>query len=314
MALAEFLEDDVILYLNTLLVTHHWNAGRVRFRRVSQWQEKRLGYDGTVALAAPLYLQAKRPQYVAAGSRSKLHRERQRLGFDTHRGFFTISPRREANTREFRQHNALWAMHQRGQHALYVAPLFHTEEELDIHYEWLPFRRRFGYGRLPLHDYPLFPLRIDFEHIPLFHGLAAIPPHRSLAQSEPNHSYAYSHAREVSFHSKPESIHGLKWFTLSELLRGIVETRANAQPLGEGSAAAAATFLSLVHEVAPGSTGTELVRSAVQEVLPRHVRRGGTDARTILHALKPEARFVVIGYVLWEHFRIAQFLIVYDRP
>lgn len=207
MKTAEFIEEEFISEINTVLSHSGKRFRRLRIRRISQGKEGQRGFDGVINLKDVIHIQAKRGYYHDDTGRGRIESGRRKLGLSGEFYSFSLHKRNGG----FKQHNKLWELHRnRAGSAIYVAPLFHTYDELEA----------FGntYFRKPFHEieYELFLDKGLAEEVTtmFLNKTMAICPHSEVVNGSTHH-YAYDD-RRVSFHSEPLNIpdgvnRGISW-------------------------------------------------------------------------------------------------------
>lgn len=127
-----FIEEEFISALNGILESFY-PRHKLRIDRISSWDEKGLGYDGTVSTIKPLYIQFKRSQFYDTNYSGQLRSKRKQCKIDSPT-FYSFKLHRDTsahrNINVHKQHNLLHALLNSGEEVFYLAPLFHTKHEL----------------------------------------------------------------------------------------------------------------------------------------------------------------------------------------
>lgn len=204
-----FIEEDFISALNAVL-RQFFPTHRLRIDRISSWDEKGLGYDGTVTILKPIYIQFKRSEFYPANYRGVLRTKRNSLGL-TASTFYSLKLHRDNSTRRgsliHKQHNLLYALSQT-QEAFYLAPLFHTKSELSdfnfsVHTN-LP--TAFEYEYYDTHRRRIIHRTNRINEL-IFADTIGIRPHKKVSDTK-HHKYTFDKKFKVTFHSEPELLDG----------------------------------------------------------------------------------------------------------
>lgn len=225
---SEFLESELELYVQRLLVHESYATGnKYKMLKISPNDERLKGYDAEIIGLTSFYCQFKTSDYLTKGV---LYEKRQ--DFCTKTGwpkspFYTFSLRvpNDAEDKEnptVWQHNvlnSLWRSNPSG--VAYVAPMFHTRTELDLH-------EPLGIGGCCFCSSHNGSSGISIQtagvngqgrcRLPFFDGLISIPPH--VPVKDLKHSYCFTSPSDISFHSAPKQVENGK--TLGEALRSFV--------------------------------------------------------------------------------------------
>lgn len=197
----DFIEDDLICGFETVLNRPGYLRYPVEISRISQQDEKEIGYDGVLTSIVPFYIQFKRSTFYTPSFTGKTMIDRQRSRLSTNRGYYGFNLHLNKKS-EPEQHNKLFTLSQISK-AIYVAPLFHKKIQLskykmqDNFFPW-------EYRDIEIND-GLF-RRIPIKSVRFFHDLITIPPHKHISDDLVNHSYTYSRDLDICFHSDPEVI------------------------------------------------------------------------------------------------------------
>lgn len=217
---SEFLESELELYVQRLLIHESYATGnKYRMLKISPSEERLKGYDAQIVGLTPFYCQFKTSDLMT-GVKGIC---KKRFDFCKTKGwpvspFYAFSLRKphkdeDKNSPDRWQHNILhnlWRENKTG--VAYVAPLFHTRLELDLHEP--PMRRSccccrlLGCGC----DDTVSSIYIDVASIngrqrcrlPFFDGLISIPPY--VPVKDLKHHYAFTSHRDITFHSDPELV------------------------------------------------------------------------------------------------------------
>jgi len=214
---SEFIEEDFISALNAVL--SHFSIKNLRIDRISQAEEAKKGYDGTLKLRKLIYIQFKRSDYYFGNGKSKIEKGREQLGFFNNRGFFSFKLLKKGNGPLcYNQHNQLWNLG-RNNDAFYCAPLFYKKKDLSkfnfTFYPNLPKREK-----LEIHENNIMPFCFSPQF--MIDNTIFIKPHKEITDTQP-HSYSYDKSRKIVFHSDCEKANfGIKLSqyinTISKLL------------------------------------------------------------------------------------------------
>lgn len=225
---SDFLESELELYVQRLLIHESYsNGNQYKMLKISPNDERLKGYDAEIIGLTSFYCQFKTSDFLTKGP---LHKKR--LAFCSTAGwpkasFYSFAlrvPNDAADKKNPKawQHNVLnclWKNNPSG--VAYVAPMFHTRTELDLHEPlarhgccWCePDRCRTSISiqTVEVNGY-------EECRLPFFDGLISIPPHSPV--SDLKHSYCFTSAVDITFHSDPEKVQGGN--TLGEALRSFV--------------------------------------------------------------------------------------------
>jgi hypothetical protein len=216
----EFIEEDFISALNAVL--SHFPKRNLRIDRISQAEETKKGYDGTLKLKRLIYLQFKRSDYYSGNGKSVVENGRKKLGFSIGGGFFSFKLFKKGNGPHcYNQHNLLWNI---GQHndAFYCAPLFYRKKDLSkfnfTFFSSLPKREKLtiqGTGLImPFCFSPSFIIK----------NTIFIKPHRKIKDTQ-SHHYSFDKSRNIAFHSETEKgIIGIIFYQYIAVISEIKET------------------------------------------------------------------------------------------
>lgn len=185
--------------------------------------ENKRGYDLEVRSLVPLFLQLKVCHFTPSFSKSPLISTRKTLGILDNPGHYHFGLHPDFKTKKYKQHNLLFALHQQGDYARYVAPLFHTRRAIE-HYAYQKPHPKWGFHYGYLIDAELKELwtdYFDFEHS------ISIMPHKNISDAiSTPHGYCYNTSGQISFHSEPELLEqatfnlfdSIRYFTRRALL------------------------------------------------------------------------------------------------
>lgn len=218
---SEFLESELELYVQRLLVHEYYNTGfRYSMIKISPMNERLRGYDAEIRSLTPFYCQFKTSDFLTRGN---LYRRRQRfcesLGWPSS-PFYSFalrkpnSPSDRLNPRVW-QHNILHAFWRANPSAVaYVAPIFHTRAELGL-IEPIPLNDCcvFKSNSHPASSISIKNVAVDghdSSRMPSFTGLISIPPHAYVGDLE--HHYCFTTHLDISFHSDPVLVEGGQLF------------------------------------------------------------------------------------------------------
>ncbi len=215
--ISEFTEEDFISAFETVLSHCTYHYDELEISRISQDDERELGYDGVLTSIVPFYIQFKRSAFHKPEFRGQLSDDRTHVGFSNFRGYYSFNLHRYKKTRVHEQHNALYKLSSNST-AAYLAPLFLKKSVLSrykkyrINYPW-------NYASALIYERNRPSLLIN--NIRIFQKTITIPPHRHIADKKP-HAYTFSNNGETCFHSEPEHVENyIKPFDV--LLNSIIE-------------------------------------------------------------------------------------------
>lgn len=177
---ADFIEEDYISAVETMISRSAYahNKKFIEISRISQDQERGLGYDGVLTAIVPFYVQFKRSQFYTPAYSGKLSKDRQKVfGKPLNSGFLAFKLHRDRHTQMYEQHNAMWKLSQYSS-AAYVAPLFYKkrdltalkQREVDLPWEYRQLKVRDRVFRM---GYPLKAVRTFKDSI-------VVIPHREV--------------------------------------------------------------------------------------------------------------------------------------
>ncbi len=224
---SEFLESELELYVQRLLIHESYSTGnRYKMLKISPNDERLKGYDAKIIGMTPFYCQFKTSDFLTKGN---LYDRRQKFCKMTgwpKSSFYTFSLRvpnapEDKKKPNMWQHNVLHSLWKSNPSAVaYVAPMFHTRTELDLHEPLNAWgccfldsqysRRRDGHRNSGILIQAGSVNGHDRCRLPFFDGLISIPPH--VAVQDLKHSYCFNSPSDVSFHSEPEQIENASTF------------------------------------------------------------------------------------------------------
>lgn len=316
--LPEFIEEDFISAVE-LVVSHAGYPGYpVEISRVSQDQERYLGYDGVLTSLIPFYLQFKRSVFHTPQFTGKTARDRLSCGYPSRRGFFSFALHKDRVTKGYDQHNALHTL-RRHYDAAYVAPLFYRKEAL-TRYKMLAPRFAWTYDDIRIRLPSDGDVDTLFRNVRILHETMTIPPHLPISDHVPSHQYSYIHDGEICFHSQarpldfpPRTLHEM----LTDVLRRLTEegeprTRRYYETQRHRSLEHAAMVVLLLPSMFGSNWETRSFRSMLKAYLVDLDVVTPTWNGNIRHFLEEKLgtmdRLLLTESILWNEFRIVQYV------
>lgn len=220
---ADFIEEDYISAVETMISRSAYahNKKFIEISRISQDQERGLGYDGVLTAIVPFYVQFKRSQFYTPAYSGKLSKDRQKVfGKPLNSGFLAFKLHRDRHTQMYEQHNAMWKLSQYSS-AAYVAPLFYKKRDLTT------LKRRevdlpWEYRQLKVRD-RVFRMGYPLKAVRTFKDSIVVIPHREVKDKEPSHHYTYDRAiKNVAFHSDVEFVESPQ-YNLADFVSSVLE-------------------------------------------------------------------------------------------
>lgn len=201
--ICEFTEEDFISAIERELQKYFFSENLV-ISRISQSDEKSLGYDGVIDHIVPIYIQFKRSNFYRATYQGQLAEDRLSILNNNQNSFFAFNLHKDSKTKEYLQHNLLFKLRDNNFHSCYVAPLFFKKTQLHKLKTSKAHKYRF---------YPWYIRNLElaengeiFQYrARLFSESIAIIPHREILDSI-KHTYTFNKNLEICFHSEPEMI------------------------------------------------------------------------------------------------------------
>lgn len=231
---SEFLESELELYVQRLLIHESYATGnRYKMLKISPNDERLKGYDAEIVGMTSFYCQFKTSDLLTKGA---LYNKRnafcKKAGWPSAPFYsFALRVPNDAGDKKnavIWQHNvlhSLWKTNPTG--VAYVAPLFHTRAELDLHEP--PILRGcclcdHGFagcccnnGNSSVSIQASSVNGYERCRLPLFDSLISIPPHAPVKDLK--HSYCFTSSADITFHSDPVPVKGNM---LGETLRSFV--------------------------------------------------------------------------------------------
>lgn len=227
---SEFLESELELYVQRLLIHESYATGNeYRMLKISPNDERLKGYDAEIVGMTSFYCQFKTSEWLTKGDLYKKRQNFCRTAGWPQSSFYSFALRvpndpADRKNSQVWQHNvlhSLWKNNPTG--VAYVAPLFHTRAELDLH-EPLISRGCCLCGEChSRHGWSGITIKAAGVNghgrcrLPFFDGLVSIPPHAPVKDLK--HSYCFTSPSDITFHSEPERVGGQ---TLSGALESFV--------------------------------------------------------------------------------------------
>lgn len=225
--ICEFTEEDFISAIERELQKYFFSENLV-ISRISQSDEKSLGYDGVIDHIVPIYIQFKRSNFYRDTYQGQLAEDRLSILKKNQNSFFAFNLHKDSKTKKYLQHNLLFKLRDNNFHSCYVAPLFFKKTQLHklktskAHkYKFYPWYLE----RLTLRDRNV----LTEYKVRLFKDSISIVPHKEVKDSSSRHTYSFNKDKEVCFHSQPEFIEG-KAKSLNDF---IVEILSNLRNIAE---------------------------------------------------------------------------------
>ncbi len=217
--LSDFIEDDYISAIETAISRCMYPRYFVEISRISQDEEKDLGYDGVITTLVPFYIQFKRSTFHTPQFQGKTAKERATCGYANRCGYFSFMLHKDRNSKKYDQHNALHVLSQNAK-AAYAAPLFYKSSELSRLKEWAGFYP-WHYEDIAIIDSSDPTAPFFFRHVRVLKDSITFPPHAPILDHVSSHEYTYSRNGDLCFHSEPLPIDTPRK-TLQEFLEEIV--------------------------------------------------------------------------------------------
>jgi hypothetical protein len=304
--LPEFIEDDFISAIETVVSHATYPHYFVEISRVSQDEEKDLGYDGVLTSLVPFYLQFKRSIFYLPQFRGKIARDRANCGHRNTNGFFSFTLHKDRSTKGYDQHNKLYVLSQRSR-AAYVAPLFYKKQSLTRYKSSVP---PFAWSFADLEIVPVTALhmRLSFCNLRILHETMTFPPHAAITDHLPSHEYTYTHNGDICFHSKAISLN-LPRKTLHDVIVEVIRqlVGSKTQSFDDGRIA-----IKLLAEIFNAKWGSRSFRSMVKSYMVDLDILPSTWQGDLLHFLLEKAgtmeRFLLLEAILWGELRVAQYV------
>lgn len=213
----DFTEEDLICGFGTVVDKAMYPSSFVEISRISQQDEKEIGYDGVLTSIVPFYLQFKRSSFFTPSFRGKLMCDRRNFKLSTKRGFFGFSLHLNKNG-ESEQHNVLFELSKRYK-AAYIAPMFLKKTQL-TEYKMQALKYAWIYDDVFIFDSEIDDLYL--YRVKFFDKLVTIPPHKLISDRFVTHQYSFSSDNEICFHSEPELIKAEGKVTFNAFLHSIL--------------------------------------------------------------------------------------------
>jgi hypothetical protein len=197
----EFIEEEYISAIETLLSRSKYPRYSIEITRISQDEEKEFGYDGLITSLVPFYVQFKRSIFHTPQFNGKTAKDRTLCGYKNERGFFSFALHKDRNSGRYEQHNALYALSQKAK-AAYVAPLFYRRNRLSELKNALVISP-WHYRDVVIIDLNFKMKYMPFKRVRILKDSITIPPHREINDRLPSHEYTFTKNGEICFHSEP---------------------------------------------------------------------------------------------------------------
>lgn len=199
----EFLESAYQTLIEYDLRRSFYLAGqRYAIKTYSGKKENLRGYDLEACALVPLFLQLKVSDFYPTFSTSSLQSGRIAAGIVDNPGCYAFSLHPDKKTATYKQHNLLAALHSGGSYSRYIAPLFHTEADLE-HFKYNFRNPHWGPSASGLFDDDWFYWR---DYVSFNHSIS-IAPHKVVNDpTTVSHHYTYSNSKYVCFHSDVEQV------------------------------------------------------------------------------------------------------------
>ena len=217
---SEFTEEDFISAIETYLARAAYPRYDIEITRISQDEERDLGYDGVMTCLVPFYIQFKRSCFNTPEYKGQLAYDRLNCGFADKEGFFSFRLHKDRQTHGYDQHNALFKLSQASK-AAYVAPLFYKRRRLSSlkalssMYPWTLK------DIIVLESRPI-PASVRFRRVRLLHDCITIPPHKDIPDRLASHHYSFTQRGNVCYHSDPERL-DIPHLRFLEFLQEVIE-------------------------------------------------------------------------------------------
>lgn len=292
----EFIEEDFIAAVEREL-QKHTHSQNLTISRISQSEERILGYDGVIDYVLPLYIQFKRSHLYRGHFAGKLATDRKsKLGNEYF--FFAFELHKDRHSKLFEQHNALYALSQKFP-ACYVAPLFHKATQLNAYKTGkgnnfgYPWRHEYLY----IHEGPTAVV----TRARMFEMSISIIPHKHINSADPSHHYTFDRKKRVFFHSTPESIEP-SGQTLWQFIR-----QATERPSAPNSTDVVADAMRAALELL-GDQGFEVFSQHIAANVPVQAE-GMSISKDTIFELPNSVQLQILEDFFWKEFGITQLVI-----
>jgi len=184
MLISEFTEEAFITSF-CIVLSHYPHGKNLIIDRISQRDEAKKGYDGTLHLKNIVYLQFKTSDFFSQNCIGSIRTAREKIVSSRGEEFYSFKLYKKNN---YNQHNTLQRLALNND-AFYCAPLFHTKEDL----------KRFNI----LEDNNInIDEELNYNKDSLINNTICIKPEPKITDSE-SHRYSYNKLYDVVFHSEP---------------------------------------------------------------------------------------------------------------
>lgn len=302
----EFIEEDFISAVETVLSTAVYPGSQIEISRISQDDERDLGYDGVLTSIVPFYIQFKRSTFHTPQFSGKSARDRRRCGYPSTRGFFSFALHRDRTSRRYDQHNKLFALAQAGP-AAYVAPLFYKKAPLSRYKEYR-VRYPWTYKSVRITPASLPRTPIVFDRVRVLHETMTFPPHALVLDRKPSHQYTYTLGGEICFHSKPMPVDYPRR-TLFDFVVDVVDSleKEPTQRFADGR-----EIIHIIEKMfLPDLTDRlydQLLRTHLEEFDIISSSWKGSPKAFIMERASAVERLLVAESILWNELRIVQYV------
>lgn len=300
--LPDFIEDDLICGFETVINRSRYLSYPVEVSRISQQDEKELGYDGVLTSIVPFYIQFKRSVFYTPSFNGKTMTDRKSLKLSTNKGYFAFNLHLNKKG-EPEQHNKLFLLSQECK-AIYVAPLFYKKIQLS-NYKMDTNGLPWEYRDIEICDNNLF-MRMPIKSIRFFHNLISIPPHKYINDLE-SHSYTYSKEMDICFHSDPEYVRSDQRNLFSYFLNDIISNDENNVDFNEHSDKMIKLIPKLLDLDSESKELVIILQSIINSTLVNRNFDKIENFKALLLDLTPYEKLVVVEEILKKYLGIIQY-------
>lgn len=303
----EFIEEDFIIAVERVLSNAAYPHYYIEISRVSQDEEREVGYDGVLTSIIPFYLQFKRSTFHQPQFRGKTARDRAACGHANRSGFFSFTLYKDRKTRGYDQHNKLYALSQQFTVA-YVAPLFYKKDALS-HFKLLVPDFAWTYDDVEVVIATSPHTSVILRNARILHETMTIPPHTTILDHLPSHEYSYSHNGDICFHSTVTSV-DVPRKTLYDLVVDVL--RKLTQEQTPRSLEVSKMAVKLLADVFATNWESRSFRSMLKSYLVELDMLPATWNGNLLSFLLEEVgtmeRLLLSEFVLWHELRVVQYV------
>jgi hypothetical protein len=302
--LPEFIEEEYISAIETLLSHSVYPKYNIEICRISQNEEKEFGYDGVITSLVPFFIQFKTSIFHTPEFRGKTATDRAGFGFNKKRGFFSFSLHRDKNSKRYEQHNALYMLSKHAK-AAYVAPLFYKRTKLsEIKYKKVLFPWR--YEKIVVNINYHSP--IVFDNVRVLLESITLPPHAEIDDKATRHEYTFTKRGEICFHSEAISLN-TPMINFYEFIQEIVSSSLREPAIDDGR-----FLIKILPELFQANWKSRYFKSMIMSYLIENdlIREKwkGDILKFVLEEMDNISRFLLIESLLEREFNIKQYVVI----